>query len=265
MNTNFEIKKDVLIKYLGTSPTVTIPQGVKKIRNNAFSECDKIDLLSFENNKGKILYIENSCFKNVDIKCIRLYGDIRFKETTFKEDCFKKIFFSKTFKYDLVLKFLAYFGSSLEELTMEKGNFFGFESKDNVLYSTFLGEKELSFYPPKKKDEVFVLPKDVVTIDYTTELDNKYIKTIVFPEHFEFLNVYIDYPNLETVKVLGTENILTKHNFKGKLPKKIICTDKNVINVPGVEVVTFFEERIKNCNSFKKLNNIYKTKNKENY
>ena len=71
-NKDFIIKDDVLIKYIGSSNFVIVPNNVKIIAENAFCDCDFIDKIEFPKS---IIQIKEHAFTNCkSLKCISLYG-----------------------------------------------------------------------------------------------------------------------------------------------------------------------------------------------
>lgn len=261
MKEKYIIKNHTLEKCLDKNiKDLTIPKGINKILKDAFTDCTHLEKISFVNIDDKTFYIENSCFKNCPIKYVNLSGNIKFKENTFPSDSIESIHFSKNFNFNELTKFLSYFGENVSRITVEKNNIFGYESIDGVLYSTFMGEKKIFFYPPKKKDESFVIPKNIVGIDFLDDIKNDYIKYIEFPEEFSFYNLTLDCPNLTIIKVHGDKDVLKTSNFKEILPRKIICKNTENIKVIGAHIITIFEDDFQNCKTFKQINNLYKKK-----
>lgn len=74
---------------------------------------------------------------------------------------------------------------NLKEIVVNAGNSM-YESKEGVLYTREL--KKLLFYPSKKTDETFVMPKNVVDGSVSSLLRNPYVRSITLSDGFKEFN-----------------------------------------------------------------------------
>lgn len=172
----FEISENgVLEKYNGNAAVVYVPETVKHIGYEAFSDCTFIEKIVLPEGTTSI---ENSAFRNCSsLKEINLPSEL----TQLPNNAF-------------------YGCTSLKEITIPKGItediWYGFEryngierinvSEDNEVYSSIDGvifskdKSRLIHYPVNRKDETYTIPDSVTTLSDADFYSAKYLKHLIF-------------------------------------------------------------------------------------
>lgn len=239
--------KEDLIPWYGQSfHTVVIEKKVKNIGNHSFTNSKDLEKVIINGKNVTVpecafCYCENlkeieNMDKIIDIDRYAFYGCSSLTSISFGdkiesiglgafEECtnLKEVYFSESVNdicYD------AFAGcTSLEEFVVDEENPY-ITSLDGIIYSKDM--KKLLMYPPGKKDQSFVVPKQVEIIVENSFYDNDYIKNISFGSNNVTTigeSAFCSCNELEIITVPDSVTSIGEHAFSNTDNLTIICSD----------------------------------------
>lgn len=179
---DFVIKGDgTLTKYIGNDSIVTVPDTVKIIDHNAFSDCTGIKKVVLPEGLTQIGYDAFSGCSNL--------SDIALPLTLNKlDEAFTNCYNLKQITLPKSLRYLSWYNldsdNGIETISIDPNNAY-FTVIDGVIYNK--KADTLIYYPRLKKEETYTIPADVIDISsiYSDGIfkNSHYLKHIIFNQN----------------------------------------------------------------------------------